>query len=441
MTGLARPARRYWAGTLCAALALYAFALTLTRPDAGTEQRPALALAFAGLLILAKLFPLHVALKTKLTLDTIVLFAAILLFDPVTAMTVAGVGTLLTHAIRRKEWVQALFNGAHAMLRVGVGTLLLAVVAWDPAHLTFNQPAQLAMLVVAAGAMYYLDVLVIATMVALQVGLPLAKVWRQSLGLAGAEEFSQLGLGLLAATIVDVHPWALPLFLLPALAIYRSLERHVQLRQQTLDAVEALADMVDLRDRYTSAHSYRVASFARELAIALGLSPQEVDLIERAARVHDVGKVTVDSAILTKEGPLTDEEWAHLKRHPVTGAEILGRFPQFALATRYVRHHHERIDGTGYPDGLSGDAIPLGARIIAVADALDSMISARPYRPAFAPEVVLAEFSRQRGRQWDHQVVDRLLELVNEERIALSPAPLPGAPPMTPSGQARKAPA
>jgi HD-GYP domain-containing protein (c-di-GMP phosphodiesterase class II) len=141
--------------------------------------------------------------------------------------------------------------------------------------------------------------------------------------------------------------------------------------------------------------------------------------VERAARVHDIGKVLIDNGIIGKVGPLDDAEWEEFKRHPVTGAEILSQFPQFALATRYVRHHHERMDGQGYPDRLSGEQIPFGARIIAVADSFDAMTSNRAYRAALPAETVLAEFQRQRGTQWDDRVVTVLLELIEKEQIVI----------------------
>ena len=412
-------ARLYWAAVILAAVALFGLLLvgTSRRDDHGVV----LALAFAALLILVLRFPLHVAPQTKLALDTAVLFAVTLLFDPVVAMALAGLGTLLAQGLDRQGGLAAPFNSAQAVLRVGVAALPLAAVGWDVARLSFAQPERLLGLAAAAGAIHVVNVLVVQTMVALQTGLALLPAWRHGLALAGVEELAQVALGLLAAAIVDVHPWALSLLVLPALVTYRALERHVQLRQQTLDAVEGLAAIVDLRDRYTAEHSRRVAAVARELAIALDLSPEELERIERAARMHDVGEIIVEPGLLAKAGRLDAAEWEQVRRHPVTGAEILGRFPQLALATRYVRHHHERIDGGGYPDGLRGEAIPLGARIIAVADALDAMTTARPYRPALASQAVLAEFVRQRGCQWDERVVTALLEAVARGRIVLEP--------------------
>lgn len=435
MTGLRWPARLYWAGVILAAVGLFAFTAVYSPFADGQHLVPIL--VFTGLVTLAKRFPLHFALRTKLTLDTTVLFAAILLFDPASAMALAGSGTLLAQTIGRGGWVQTPFNSAQAMLKVGAGALLLAGGGWNVEQLAFDHPERLLMPVVAAGAMHVIDTLVVQVMVALQMSLSPRLLWRRAIGLAAAEELAQFALGLLAAAVVDAHPWALPLFALPAFAVYRSFERHVQLRRHAVEAIEALASIVDIRDRYTAAHSRRVAALARDLAIALDLPPQEVETIERAARLHDVGKIVIDSAVLAKEGRLTAAEWEEMKRHPVVGAQILSRFPQFAPTTRYVRHHHERVDGGGYPDGLRDEAIPLGARIIAVADALDAMVNTRPYRRALSPEFIKAEFARQRGRQWDERVVDRLFDLVDGGRIALTSERAPNVERAAPPGPAR----
>ncbi len=418
MTGL-----RLQAKLFIFALALLAFGaipLTLHFTYGLSNERLIAAAVFAVFMAVAMLFPLHVGFKTKLALDTSVIFAAILLFPPAIAMLIAASGTILAHLVRREPLLQAIFNTSQTALQAAAGSLLLAMVGWNTDQLQFNHPVQMAAIAGAAVVMYLINTLAVATIVGLQSGMAPLHIWYHSaVSLNRVEHISQLGLGLLGAAVVDVHLWTMPLLVLLAFVVYLSLERHVQLRQQTVDAVESLADMVDLRDRYTADHSRRVAAYARELAIALDLTPDEVDLVERAARVHDIGKVLIDSRIISKGGPLDDLEWQEFKRHPVTGAEILSRFPQFALATRYVRHHHERIDGGGYPDRLSGEQIPFGARIIAVADSFDAMTSNRAYRPALPAETVLAEFQRQSGSQWDDRVVAVLLELIEKEQIVI----------------------
>lgn len=418
MSSLRLQARLYIAALALAALGLMAF--TLPRLGSFEPGRLLMVISFIGLMTAAVLFPLQLAFKTKLALDTTVLFAAVLLFKPGVAMVIAFGGILLSHAFRRRDWIEALVNGSQTALQVGIAGLILSSAGWQTDRLSFADPKHILAILMAAVAMHLVNTFLVATMIALQSGHPLPLVWRQVFIFDAVEHLSQLALGLLAAAVIDTHSWALPFFLLPAFAVYRSSERHLQLRRQTLDAVESLADIVDIRDPYTANHSSRVATFARELAISLGLTPDEVDLVERAARVHDVGKIVVDITVLTKEGKLTFEEWEQLKQHPATGADILSRFLQFALATSYVRHHHERIDGKGYPDSLSGEQIPLGARIIAVADSFDAMSSDRPYRAAMPLPQVLEELRRGRGTQWDERVVDAMLKLVEREQVSVA---------------------
>jgi putative two-component system response regulator len=135
--------------------------------------------------------------------------------------------------------------------------------------------------------------------------------------------------------------------------------------------------------------------------------------------VHDIGKIVIDLSLLSKPGKLTDEEWKIFQQHPVTGVQMLSLFPDFADGIALVRSHHERIDGRGYPDGKAGDAIPLGARILAVADGFDAMASPRPYRGALPAEVVLSELREGRGSHWDADVVDVLLHLIDIGRVVV----------------------
>ena len=147
----------------------------------------------------------------------------------------------------------------------------------------------------------------------------------------------------------------------------------------------------------------------------------EVELIRLAARVHDLGKIAVPDEVLHKQGRLTDAEFALMKKHPETGAEILAKFPEYERGLELVLAHHERIDGKGYPRGLAGSAIPLGARIIAVADSWDAMTSDRPYRKALDPLIALGELLRGRATQWEAEVVDAFA-LTLPGAMALEPA-------------------
>jgi HD-GYP domain-containing protein (c-di-GMP phosphodiesterase class II) len=191
-----------------------------------------------------------------------------------------------------------------------------------------------------------------------------------------------------------------------------------------LGTVQALTASIDAKDRYTCGHSERVALLARTLAGALGLPAAERDRIHIAGLVHDVGKIGVPEAVLTKPGKLTDAEFALIRQHPRIGHTILRGIPLLADILPAVLHHHERWDGRGYPDGLTADNIPVYARIIAVADTFDAMSSNRSYRPALARGQVIAEIERSAGTQLDPQVARlvRHLDLTEFDRLLVGHA-------------------
>jgi putative nucleotidyltransferase with HDIG domain len=165
-----------------------------------------------------------------------------------------------------------------------------------------------------------------------------------------------------------------------------------------------------MRDPYTSGHSQRVAEYSRIIARAIGLSAREVERVGVAALLHDVGKIDQRFAdILQKPGRLTEEERLVIEEHPVRSAELVAMVSGLQDLVKPVRHHHERWDGGGYPDGIAGEDIPLTARIIVFADTIDAMTSDRPYRPALGPADVRRELVKHRGKQFDPYICDRLL--------------------------------
>jgi diguanylate cyclase (GGDEF)-like protein/putative nucleotidyltransferase with HDIG domain len=172
------------------------------------------------------------------------------------------------------------------------------------------------------------------------------------------------------------------------------------LKERSTAAMESLSATVDARDAYTSGHSRRVQRLALAIGRELGLSHAELAVLGLAALFHDIGKLAVPDAILLKPGGLDPEEWPLMRLHAAEGARIIDRLGFLADAVPAIRHHHERFDGDGYPDGLHGEEIPLGARIIHVADAVDSMLTPRSYRPALPPSEVLRELRRSAGAQF-----------------------------------------
>ncbi len=177
------------------------------------------------------------------------------------------------------------------------------------------------------------------------------------------------------------------------------------LKSMNIQFVNVLAEMVEVRDRYTKGHCNRMRFLCLELGRLAGLAPEEMEALEYASLLHDLGKIGVSEVVLNKEGPLTEPECSVIKEHPEIGSRMLRAIPLMETVARILVAHHESYDGTGYPRGLKGSEIPISSRIIAVADAYDAMSSDRPYRKGLAMEVVIEEMKRVAGTQLDPDLV------------------------------------
>jgi putative two-component system response regulator len=192
-------------------------------------------------------------------------------------------------------------------------------------------------------------------------------------------------------------------------------QQALRIEELFLEGVQTLAHALEAKDAYTKGHSARVAAYAGRVASLMGLGESDVQLIELGADLHDIGKIGVREEVLRKAGPLTDEEYHHIMEHTVVGARILAPLLKHApQVLAVVRSHHERFDGTGLPDGLAGEDIPLHARVVAVADGFDAMTTGRPYRGPKTVEQAMEELRSGAGTQWDGAIVDGFLAFCRE---------------------------
>jgi putative nucleotidyltransferase with HDIG domain len=238
--------------------------------------------------------------------------------------------------------------------------------------------------------------------------------------------------GLLVYGYQSLSPWVLPLFLAPALAAQRSFvlyqaerrlaadlaDANIHLERANLSFASALVATLDARDRYTAGHSAAVAVYARDIAARLGLTQEQQQLAHLCGLVHDIGKIGLPAGLLEKPGALTLDERRQMEEHSVIGERILANVDDYAEIATVVRHHHERVDGHGYPDGLVGDDVPLISRIIAVADAYNAMTSDRPYRDAMPSQVARLRLAQAVESQFDTSVVaafEAILASASEE--------------------------
>ena len=244
-------------------------------------------------------------------------------------------------------------------------------------------------------------------------------------GPIGSTLFASLWTGLLVLVTLEFYdpdshsheqlPMRLTFFILVSfclISLSAELRRGRQkLERQSRHTLSMLATIVEARDTDAGMHLKHITHYSHALALALGHSEPQANEIAYAALIHDVGKAQVPDAILKKAGPLTQDERNEIQKHTIWGHELLADNPEFQIAGQVARSHHERWDGTGYPDGLAGEAIPIAARIAAVADVYDALISVRPYKSAWAAHDAIAEIRRLRGTHFDPHVVDAFLQL------------------------------
>lgn len=358
---------------------------------------------------LAALFPVHIRYTVKMELGSVPLFLLAVMLPPALAPLFAGAGLFLTDCTRRKVrdlyWSDIATQSARYMLIICLASTV--------AHLPHSGVVATAGLDIAAAVLLWCgDMLTQPLVIAPITGERALHIVKEGIAGMGLPESGQYFLGLMGAALSGQDRWAITLLLFPIALIYRISKRAKEMHESTRLLLEHMADSVDSRDPFTHEHSKRVTEWTRQIIKELQLAGPEAQLIVTAARVHDIGKVAVPDEVLHKHEQLTDNEWNVMKQHPATGAQMLAGYPAFARGAGIVRGHHERFDGKGYPDGLIGTDIPFGARLLAVADSFDAMVSNRPYRKGMAWERAAGILAAGRGTQWDPELVDAFLRVL-----------------------------
>lgn len=224
-------------------------------------------------------------------------------------------------------------------------------------------------------------------------------------------------LSILVAIAYESSPWSILLVAALLFLISNSLRNYVNLQEQAKQTFEKIMDLLGKRDPYTHEHSESVGDLTEAIAEKMGITPAKKEDIVSAARVHDIGKLGIPDDVLLKKGELNEEEWETMKEHPELGADILSGLMIYEDAVDIVRHEHERWDGSGYPDGLEGEDIPQGSRIVAVADVWNALRTKRPYRGPLTKKEAKKEMEKMSGEKLDPEVADSLLGLVEKGEV------------------------
>ena len=346
------------------------------------------------------------------------LLTCVLLFGPVPAVLLhIATGTFGELIVRRSEPIKAIFNISQYLLCTIVAGVVFVAIGGVP-QATVTTPFAIQGVQLIAFGLVFLTINQAAVAIAISImeNMPYGKVFTLIIGRSGANLgydllISPFSIGM-AFLYLDYGIAGFLLVILPLLFIRTAYLRAFQLQEVSANLLKALVKAIDVRDPYTSGHSQRVSMLSRRIAEAMGLSGTQAKFVETAALLHDIGKIDeIYLEILQKEGPLNTLERRVIQSHVTTGVELLeslSSYPETVLGA--VRHHHERVDGGGYPNGLVGNEIPIGARIIKVADAVDAMLSDRPYRKALQVAVVREELLEFCGTQFDPGVVHAILK-------------------------------
>jgi len=397
-----------WLSILFGALVL---AVVLIHPvtDAGSVW-PLAALAISALL--AEMQSVRLTSRAAVSVSSLPIILAAVIYGPFAAMVVSVASLLCDFRAPYGRWITWTSSRS-----IAAGCAGAVAIELDPTGA--NGFGRVVAAVACATVVEQVGDLLLGSVAARLRGMSLRDIAKVSSAVFMAMPLYIPMAALLVYACREVSAWSVVLFLFPAFAaqkfflLYReqratSEELAMAIARQeraNLSFASALVATLDARDRYTAGHSAAVAIYARDIAQRLGLSEREQQLAHLAGLVHDIGKVGLPPGLLEKPGPLTLEERSHMEQHPVIGERILARVEGYDEIAKVVRHHHERIDGCGYPNGLRGESIPLLSRIIAVADAYNAMTSQRPYRDAMPVAVARMRLAQAVEAQFDTAVV------------------------------------
>jgi HD-GYP domain-containing protein (c-di-GMP phosphodiesterase class II) len=381
------------------------------------------------------------SLRTQLRIEAkgstsfIIHIASALLFGGWWAALVAAGSSVIDQLARGSTSLKLVFNTAQKALAVSLAAIVYEALGGDLPATYLKASATLSSQVVQRdlglffvfAIIYFLvNSVAVTGAIALSGGRAFREVWNLNTRGVLAYDLTASFVGVLVAWLyMRSEQWlgfgSLGLLgvIVPIIVVRHVYGLYHQLEDSGQELLQVMVKAIEARDPYTSGHSVRVSEMSRAVAVELGLPARAIEEVETAALLHDVGKIHEEFApLLRKEGRLTDEETALMQTHSEKSAALVGIISKFhGFVQSSVRHHHERWDGQGYPDGVSGKQIPLGARIILIADTIDAMTTDRPYRKRLPLDVVIAELQKCKGTQFDPQLVDVVIASVVVRRL------------------------
>jgi HD-GYP domain-containing protein (c-di-GMP phosphodiesterase class II) len=334
--------------------------------------------------------------------------------NPFALCWIAVLGTVELRDIRRQlPFWGTLYNRSDFLLSTFAA--YVAVRLTDGAVRPDDPLGTVAQIAVGGVAFSFVNLLLGVSLASLRTNTPFGRIWALGVGNVVIGVAALVPLGWLMSEIGQkVGLWAAFLFLVPLYLARFSFSKYAETRELFLGTIQALSQAIDAKDGFTRGHADRVSRIAGAIARELGLSEKQIDDVELAGLLHDIGKIGVEDRVLMKPSRLDPDEQELMRRHPIYGASILEPSAALRPLVPIVLHHHENFDGSGYPEGLKGDQIPIGSRIMIVADAYEAMTSDRIYRKAIGHERAMDQLNKYKGVQFDPNIVRALHEVVSK---------------------------
>lgn len=380
-----------------------------------SKQEIVLSIILSLSILVSDRFPVIVPIGSEvseLSVSTSTTFALAFLFNPFITTVIVFINSILTEIISKRTWYKMLFNTANISFSTGVVSLFFW--RYYNKFLPFTSPYNIGIVISGALLHFTLESIFLYLLLSFIVNRPLLSFYLENVRFISLEVLTLYPLGVIITYFFKYNP-IMNAFLLPSLiAVYYALERRYILIQETKNALFAIAEVVDKKIPDTIDHAKRVATITEAICNELKLPLSQTNEIILAAMLHDIGKIVIPDSILKKPDP-NEEEMKALHSHAIEGEKVVGRLPLFRKGAILIRHHHERWDGTGYPDHLKGEEIPLGSRIIAIADSFDAMTTQRYYRDRVKTfEEGLQELTNCSGTQFDPNLVDIATKVIRE---------------------------
>lgn len=370
---------------------------------------------FGGLSLFAGMLPVPLPKGGAVSVSFATNFAAVLVCGP-SAAYVGAVDGAVSALRRRSGPLKVFFNLAQMVITVGLAGF---VYGWLGGHIASPHLPEDSLPVVTSTLVYFVvNACLVTGVIALAESAPFRVVWSGNISGVLRNYLALAPLGfLIGAAYPYIGMLGTTLFFIPLLLARYSFQEYMKMKELYADTVRGLAAALEAKDKYTRGHSDRVAVYSAAIARQLRMPEGEVEKVEYTGLLHDIGKIGVPDELLSKSGQLRTDEFQRIQQHPVTGAKILSEISFLRDVAATIRCHHERLDGRGYPNGLTEQDIPIHARILAVADAYDAMTSDRPYRRGYPPEEAVRRLLAGCGKQFDPEVVKAFVEELKNQKV------------------------